>query len=107
VEGCAHLGDRHAVGYIVNVGRTLPDGSTRLAREITHGSPEWDARYGRRNNSESRNGQLEGMGLKRMRSFGLERNTKEVQMADLIVNLRTMGRLLQETSCLPAKNPDG
>jgi len=107
VEGCAHLGDRHAVGYIVNVGRTLPDGSTRLAREITHGSPEWDARYGRRNNSESRNGQLEGIGLKRMRSFGLERNTKEVQMADLIVNLRTMGRLLQETSCLPAKNPDG
>jgi hypothetical protein len=107
VEGCAYLDDRHAVGYVINVGRTLPDGSTRLAREVPYGSPEWDARYGRRNNSESRNGQVEGMGLKRMRSHGLERNTKEVQMADLIINLRTMGRLLKEASRLPPRDRGG
>ncbi len=107
VEGCPYLDDDHAVGYVINVGRTLPDGSTRLARDVVYGSPEWDARYGRRNNSESRNGQLEGMGLKRMRSHGLERNTKEVQMADLIINLRTMGRLLKEASSLPATDRGG
>ncbi len=107
VAGCPYLDDRRAVGYVVNVGRTLPDGSIRLAREIPHGSPEWDARYGRRNNSESRNGQLEGLGLKRMRSCGLERNTKEVQIADFIINLRTMGRLLKEASRLCPPDPGG
>jgi hypothetical protein len=64
-----------------------------------------DARYGRRNNSESRNGQLEGMGLKRMRSYGLERNAKEVQAADFIGNLRTMVRLLKEASRLRPADP--
>lgn len=107
VTGCPYLEKEHALGYVANVGRTFPDGSLRLAREIPVGSPEWDARYGRRNNSESRNGQMEGLGLKRMRSFGLVRNTKEVQMADLIINLRTMGRLLKEASRMPPVHPDG
>mgnify|MGYP005846547537 FL=1 len=98
VQGCPYLDEARPVGYVVNVGRTLPDGSTRLAREIPYGSPEWKARYARRNHSESRNGQLEGMGLKRMRSHGLARNAKEVQMADFIINLRTMGRLMMEAS---------
>jgi hypothetical protein len=107
VADCPYLAEDHALGYVLNVGRTLPDGSLRLAREIPYGSPEWHARYGRRNNAESRNGQVEGLGLKRMRSFALERNTKEVQMADLIINLRTMGRLLKQASRLPTLNPDG
>jgi hypothetical protein len=107
VADCPYLQQQHRVGFVLNVGRTLPDGSLRLAREIPYGSPEWKARYARRNNAESRNGQLEAMGLKRMRSYGLERNTKEVQMADFIVNLRTMGRLLQEASRLHPPHPGG
>jgi len=107
VADCPYLEEDHALGYVVNVGRTLPDGSLRLAREIPPGSPEWETRYGRRNNSESRNAQMEGLGLKRLRSFGLERNTKEVQMADLIINLRTMGRLLKEASRIPSMAPGG
>ncbi|MGQ9684203.1 MAG: hypothetical protein ACUVX9_16860 [Anaerolineae bacterium] len=107
VQGCPYLDGRRPIGYVLNVSRTLPDGSNRLAREIPYGSPEWEARYGRRNHSESRNGQLQGMGLKRMRSYGLERNTKEVQMADFIINLRTMGRLLKEASHPPAAVPGG
>jgi len=107
VEGCPFLDLDRPLGFTLNVGRTLPDGSTRLARDIPYRSPEWDARYARRNNSESRNGQLAGLGLKRMRSYGLERNTKEVQMADLIINLRTMGRLLKEASRLPTTDPGG
>jgi len=107
VQGCPFLDDDHPLGYLVNVGRTLPDGSARLAREIPYGSPEWKARYARRNNSESRNGQLQTLGLKRMRSYGLQRNTKEVQMADLIINLRTMGRLVKEASRLTLTDPGG
>lgn len=99
VQGCPYL-DGSSTGFVVNVGLTLPDGSTRLAREIPHGSDEWDKRYGRRNVSESRNGQVEGLGLKRMRSYGRPRNEKEVQVADFIINLRTLGRLVREATGL-------
>ena len=97
VEGCPYLAEGTS-GFTVNVGRTLPDGCVRLAREIPYGSEEWDQRYGRRNLSENRNSQLEAMGLKRMKSYGTERNTKEVQVADFIVNLHTLGRLVREAS---------
>jgi hypothetical protein len=100
VEGCPYLEESRPLGQVVNVGRTLPDGSVRLAREIPYGSPTWKARYGRRNLSESRNGLIEGMGLKRMHCYGLQRNTKEVQVADFLINLRTLGRLVREATNL-------
>ena len=99
VVDCPYLNDG-SLGFIVNVGKTLPDGSIRLAREIPYGSEEWDKRYGRRNVSESRNGQIEGMGLKRMKSYGTARNTKEIQLADLLINLHTLGRLVREATNL-------
>jgi hypothetical protein len=102
VAGCPYLEPADACGFVVNVGRTLPDGSTRLARDIAHGSPAWKERYGRRNLAESRNGQIEGMGLKRMRSYGEERAAKDVQLADFVINLRTLGRLVREATILSA-----
>ncbi len=69
---CPYLAADHKHGQVVNVGRTLPDGSLRLAREVPYGSDAWKKRYGRRNLSESRNGLLQGMGLKRLPSFGLQ-----------------------------------
>lgn len=98
VADCPYLEPADSCGFVRNVGRTLPDGSTRLAREILHGSAAWLERYGRRNLAESRNGQLEGMGLKRMRSHGDERATKDVQVADFVINLRTLGRLVREAT---------
>ncbi len=98
--GCPYLEPAGGLGQVVNVGKTLPDGSLRLAREIPYGSHTWKSRYGRRNLSESRNAQLEGMGLKRLRSYGLERNRKEVQIADFVINLRTLGRLVREATNL-------
>ena len=98
VLGCPYLEPAGGSGYTVNLGRAFPDGSNRLAREIPYGSPAWQARYGRRNLSESRNGQLEGLGLKRMPSYGNERNTKEVQVGDFVINLRTLGRLVRKAS---------
>lgn len=96
VVGCPYLEPATSCGFVRNVGRTLPDGSMRLARDIPHGSQAWKERYGRRNLAESRNGQLEGLGLKRMRSFGQERDAKDVQLADFILNLHTLGRLVRE-----------
>jgi hypothetical protein len=63
---CPFATTEHLHGQIVNVGRALPDGSGRLAREVPYGSDTWKARYGRRNLSESRNASLEGMDLKRL-----------------------------------------
>jgi len=95
VADCPFL-TKPACGFVRNVGRAFPDGSTRLARDIPYGSPAWKERYGRRNLAESRNGQIEHMGLKRMRSYGQERNRREVQLADFLINLRTLGRLVRE-----------
>src|SRR5207245_807741 len=58
VVGCPYLERDRPLGFVVNVGKTLPDGSLRLAREIPYGSPTWQARYGRRNLAESRNSQI-------------------------------------------------
>ena len=88
------------MGQVINVGRALPDGCVRLAREIPYHSLTWKARYGRRNLSESRNSQLQGLGLKRLPCYGLERNTREVQLADFLINLHTLGRLVREASNL-------
>ena len=100
VVGCPYREPEGGLGQVVNVGKTLPDGSLRLAREIPYGSDAWKARYGRRNLSESRNAQLQGMGMKRLRSHGLARNRKEVQLADFVINLRTLGRLVREATNL-------
>lgn len=107
VAGCPYLDPPGSLGQVINVGRALPDGCTRLAREIPYGSEEWQARYGRRNLSESRNSQMEGMGLKRMPSYGQERNEKEVRVADFLDNLRTLGRLVQEASSLHGADRSG
>lgn len=98
VEGCPYLDQAHPLGQVQNLGRAFKDGSVRLAREIPYGSDSWKARYGRRNLSESRNGQIEGLGLKRMKSYGLERCQKELQLADFLLNLRTLGRLVREAT---------
>ncbi len=100
MEGCPYLDEARPLGQVRHVGLAFPNGSVRLAREIPYGSLAWKARYGRRNQSESRNGQMEGLGLKRMRSFGLERCRKEIRLADLLINLRTLGRLVREASVL-------
>ena len=83
-----------------NVGRTLPDGSVRLAREVAYASSTWKKRYARRNLSESRNGCQEGMNLKRLPSFGLTHGLREVLLGDFLGNLRTLGRLVGEAALL-------
>lgn len=97
---CPYLAPEHKHGQVVNVGRTLPDGSVRLAREVPYGSPNWKKRYGRRSLSESRNGSQERMGLKRLPNFGLPRNRKDVAVGDFLDNLHTLGRLVQEATAL-------
>jgi hypothetical protein len=101
---CPYQAPEHPYGQVVNVGRTLPDGCVRLAREVPYGSPTWKQRYARRNLSESRNGSVEHLGLKRMDSFGLTNARRENAIADFLGNLRTLGRLVQEATMLAFKS---
>lgn len=103
VPECPYQTCEHKYGQMVNVSRALPDGSVRLAREVPYDSELWKQRYGRRNLSESRNGTMEHMGLKRMPSFGLTSNRKENAVADFLINLQTMARLVQEATTLAFK----
>lgn len=98
VDGCPYLDREHPAGFVVNVGKTLPDGSLRLAREIPYGSAAWKARYGRRNLSESRNAQIAAVALKVLPSSGQDHGAREIQLADFLINLRTLGRLVREAS---------
>ncbi len=38
--------------------------------------------------------------MKRLPVYGLSRGRKEIALADLVVNLRTLGRLVQEATLL-------
>lgn len=103
---CPWAAPIHRHGQVVNVGRYFPGTrDQRLAREIPYASDEWHQRYGRRNNSESRNGSTENLGLKRMTSCGLARDRKENGLADTLGNLHTLARLVRQATLL-AMIPD-
>lgn len=80
-----------------------PDGSrhARLARLFALDSPTWQARYGsRRNATESRNSQVETLQLKQIWSYGWDGAIADITFADLLINLRTLGRLVRQASLL-------
>ncbi len=100
--------DRPA-GQTRHVGRAFvhPDGTRheRLARLYPYRSALWKKRYpSRRNAVEGRNSQLMRLGLKRLPSYGLSGVTADISFADLLVNLRTLGRLVQEATLLAVQN---
>ena len=102
---CPFRDPEHPLGMTKHVTQAFshPDGSshTRLARLFPYNTPLWKAHYGnRRNASESRNSQVEHLGLKRLWSYGLAGATADITFADLLINLRTLGRLVQQASLL-------
>jgi hypothetical protein len=106
VPDCAYLHAQHKHGYTITVGRTHADGTVRLAREIPYGSPAWEKLYHRRNCAESRNGILQGLGLKRLPVHGASQGYSEVLLGDFIANQHTLVRLVREaTALLPTGGP--
>jgi hypothetical protein len=92
-------------GMVKHVSRAFvhPDGSRheRLARLYPYDSDTWKKHYGSRKNAvEGRNSQLMRLGLKRIWSYGLNGATADVSFADLLINLRTLGRLVQQATLL-------
>jgi hypothetical protein len=95
------------LGMVKHVGRAFlhPDGShhERLARLYPYGSSLWKEHYGARKNAvEGRNSQITRLGLKRIWSYGLSGAIADLSFADLLINLRTLGRLVQQATLLIA-----
>jgi len=106
VPDCAYLHAQHKHGYTTTVGRSHADGSVRLAREIPYGTEAWKKLYHRRNCAESRNGILQGLGLKRLSVHGSPQGYGEVLLGDFIANQHTLVRLVREaTELLPTGEP--
>jgi hypothetical protein len=105
-SSCPFRDAQRPLGMVRHVTTTFthPDGSqhARLARLFAYDSPTWRDRYGsRRNATESRNGQLEHLRLKQLWSYGLAGAIADITFADLLINLRALGRLVQQASLLP------
>jgi hypothetical protein len=93
------------LGLVTHVGRAFvhPDGSRhhRLARLLPYNAPIWKRHYGPRKNAvEARNSQLTRLGLKRIWSYGLRGATADIAFTDLLINLRNLGRLVQQATLL-------
>jgi hypothetical protein len=101
--GCPFRDPAHPLGQVRHVNRAFahPDGTRhyRLARLYPYGSDLWQAHYAsRKNRVEGRNAQITRLGLKRVWSYGLAGATADITFADLLINLRTLGRLVQEAT---------
>jgi hypothetical protein len=102
---CPFRDPNRPLGMVKHVRRafTHPDGSRheRLARIYPYDSAIWKEHYGARKNAvEGRNSQIARLGLKRMWSHGLDGATADISFADLLINLRTLGRLVQQATLL-------
>jgi hypothetical protein len=104
-ETCPFRDPQRPLGLVCHVDRAFlhPDGTRhpRLARLYPYGSSLWKEHYDARKNAvEGRNSQITRLGLKRIWSYGLAGATADISFADLLINLRTLGRLLQEATLL-------
>jgi len=102
---CPFRDPQRPLGQVRHVGCAFvhPDGTRheRLARLYPYHSPLWDTHYDSRKNAvEGRNSQITRLGLKRMWCYGLTGATADITFADLLINLRTLGRLVQEATLL-------
>jgi hypothetical protein len=93
------------LGFVTHITRAFihQDGSRheRLARLFPYNSSIWKEHYGAPKNAvEARNSQLARLGLKRIWSYGLHGAASDIAFADLLINLRNLGRLVQQATLL-------
>jgi hypothetical protein len=102
IAACPYRDPHRPCGYVVRVGRTLPDGSLRLARDLPPHSPSWQLRQGRQSYAESRNANQQRRGLKRSPWFGLANSAKANYLGDILTNALNVARFVREaTTALP------
>ena len=102
IAACPYRDPHRPCGFVARVGRTLPDGSLRLARDLPPHSPSWQLRQGRQSYAESRNANQQRLGLKRSPWFGLSNSAKATYLGDMLTNLLNVARFVREATLAPA-----
>lgn len=102
-QACPFASSEHPLGYSISIGLTLPDGSTRLARDFQVGSDIWKLRLGRQSYSESRNASQARRHLKRSPWFGLSNSAKAMLISDTLNLAFNLTRLIFEASLAALK----
>jgi len=104
IVDCPYRDTSRPLGFLVRVGRTLPDGSLRLARDLKVDSPSWSLRQGRLSYAESRNANQQRRGLKRSPWFGLANSAKATYLGDILTNLLNVARFVRQATCASARS---
>jgi len=100
-DACQFAVPDHPHGFSLTTGLTLPDGSTRLARDAQVGSATWNLRIGRQSYSESRNASQQRRGIKRSPWFGIDNTSKAMLIGDTLSLAANLARLIFEASRVP------
>lgn len=95
---CPFRDSAHPLGFTLRIGRTLPDGSLRLARDLKLDSPSWQLRIGRQSYAESRNANQERRHLTRSPWFGLDNSAKANYLGDILTNAFNLVRFVREAT---------
>jgi len=95
---CPFRDPAHPLGYTLRIGRELPDGSLRLARDFQLDSPSWQLRSGRQSYAETRNANQARRHLKRSPWFGLDNSAKATYLGDILTNALNLVRFVREAT---------
>ena len=104
VSTCPYRDPAQPLGYLVVVGKRLPDRNLRLARDLKVGSRTWKLRMGRLSNAESRNAQQKRRGLKRSPWYGKANSAKATFLGDLLACALNVSRFVREATEAAAKS---
>ncbi len=100
---CPFRDAAHPLGQVVRVGRTLPDGSLRLARDLPVDSPSYALRQGRQSYAESRNASQKRRHLERSPWFGLPNSAKAACLGDILTLALNLPRFVREATTVQAR----
>ncbi len=98
ILNCPYRNPAQPLGQVVRLGRTLPDGSLRLARDLPVDSPSYALRQGRQSYSESRNAGQKRRHLERSPWFGLPNSAKAACLGDILTLALNLPRFVREAT---------
>jgi len=100
-EQCPYRIPADALGFLVRVTLTLPDGNIRLARDLNVDSHTWRLRQDRQSYAESRNATQARLNLKRSPWYGRPNSAKATYLGDTLTSALNVARFVREATTAP------
>lgn len=98
IRACPYRNPAQPWGKVLRIGRTLPDGSLRLARDLPVDSAAYRLRQGRQSYAESRNAGQKRRHLDRSPWFGLANSAKAACLGDILTLALNLPRFVREAT---------